>query len=103
MFCCEMRLMCCVPQSAVSLTEVLPLGAGAAVHDCAWRLRCLCPERSCRDCFCALQDIAAKMAEVLRPYSKGSRAGLDARDRLHRILKQLQPIATAAPLQPGGS
>ena len=42
------------------------------------------------------------MAEVLRPYSKGSRAGLDARDRLHRIMKQLQPIATAAPLQPGG-
>ena len=42
------------------------------------------------------------MAEVLRPYSKGSRAGLDARDRLHRILKQLQLIATAAPLQPGG-
>lgn len=49
-----------------------------------------------------MQDIAAKMAEVLRPYSKGSRAGLDARDRLHRILKQLQPVATAAPLQPGG-
>lgn len=42
----------------------------------------------------SVQDIAAKIGDVLRPYSKGSRAGLDARDRLQRVLKQTQPIAT---------
>ena len=41
-----------------------------------------------------MQDIAAKIGDVLRPYSKGSRAGLDTRDRLQRVLKQTQPIAT---------
>lgn len=41
-----------------------------------------------------VQDIAAKIGDVLRPYSKGSRAGLDTRDRLQRVLKQTQPIAT---------
>ena len=40
------------------------------------------------------QDIAAKIGDVLRPYSKGSRVGLDTRDRLQRVLKQTQPIAT---------
>ena len=42
----------------------------------------------------AMQDIAAKIGDVLRPYSKGSRVGLDTRDRLQRVLKQTQPIAT---------
>lgn len=42
----------------------------------------------------SVQDIAAKIGDVLRPYSKGSRAGLDTRDRLQRVLKQTQPIAT---------
>ena len=41
-----------------------------------------------------MQDIAAKIGDVLRPYSKGSRVGLDTRDRLQRVLKQTQPIAT---------
>lgn len=41
-----------------------------------------------------MKDIAAKIGDVLRPYSKGSRAGLDTRDRLQRVLKQTQPIAT---------
>ena len=41
-----------------------------------------------------VQDIAAKIGDVLRPYSKGSRVGLDTRDRLQRVLKQTQPIAT---------
>lgn len=41
-----------------------------------------------------VQDIAAKIGDVLRPYSKGSRAGLDTRDRLQRVLKQTQPLAT---------
>ncbi len=41
-----------------------------------------------------MQDIAAKIGDVLRPYSKGSKVGLDTRDRLHRVLKQTQPIAT---------
>ena len=41
-----------------------------------------------------VQDIAAKIGDVLRPYSKGSRAGLDTRDRLQRVLKQTQPIAS---------
>ena len=40
-----------------------------------------------------MQDIAAKIGDVLRPYSKGSRVGLDTRDRLQRVLKQTQPIA----------
>lgn len=41
-----------------------------------------------------MKDIAAKIGDVLRPYSKGSRVGLDTRDRLQRVLKQTQPIAT---------
>ena len=41
-----------------------------------------------------LQDIAAKIGDVLRPYSKGTRVGLDTRERLQRVLKQAQPIAT---------
>ena len=31
---------------------------------------------------------------MLKPYSKGSRVGLDSRDRLQRLLKQTNPIAT---------
>ena len=41
-----------------------------------------------------MQDIAAKIGDVLKPYSKGSRVGLDTRDRLQRVLKQTGPIAT---------
>ena len=42
----------------------------------------------------AMQDIAAKIGDVLKPYSKGTRVGLDTRDRLQRVLKQTTPIAT---------
>ena len=42
-----------------------------------------------------MQDIAAKIGDVLKPYSKGTRVGLDTRDRLQRVLKQTAPIATA--------